>query len=161
MIKYLVCVLAMAAALPARGDQWTLGAGYADFSDSRTQDAGILSLEYHSIDLIGDKRLRLGWASALTVFDAGDVHLGMGAVGYVSLGAGWFSEISLMPGIYKDWGGSDLGSEFQVRSLIAIGKRFKNGQVVSLALTHKSNASTAARNPGVDSLLLRWHVPFN
>ena len=85
----------------------------------------------------------------------------IGAVGYVSLGAGWFSEISLMPGIYKDWGGSDLGSEFQVRSLIAIGKRFKNGQAVSLALTHKSNASTAARNPGVDSLLLRWHVSFN
>jgi len=83
MIKYLVCVLAMATALPARGDQWTLGAGYADFSDARTQDAGLLSLEYHSIDLIGDKRLRLGWASALTVFDAGDVHLGIGAVGYV------------------------------------------------------------------------------
>jgi hypothetical protein len=66
-----------------------------------------------------------------------------------------------MPGVYAENEVlNDLGSAFEIRSLIAVGRRLNNGQGISLALTHKSNASTAAENPGVNALILRWHFPI-
>ena len=67
---------------------------------------------------------------------------------------------SVMPGAYFESSpGNDLGSTFEIRTVLAVGKRFANGKAVSLAFSHKSNASTADENPGVNSLTLRWHIP--
>jgi len=55
---------------------------------------------------------------------------------------------------------NDLGSVFEIRSTLATGKRLKNGRAISMGCTHKSNASTAAKNAGVNALLLRWHFPL-
>ncbi|XHE54338.1 acyloxyacyl hydrolase [Phaeobacter sp. BS34] len=86
----------------------------------------------------------------------------LSAVGKWHLQRGWFIETSVMPGAYAESVKlNDLGSTFEIRSAIAVGKEFATGKSLSLALTHKSNASTADINPGVNSLLLRWHVPFN
>ncbi|MFC3118764.1 acyloxyacyl hydrolase [Jhaorihella thermophila] len=44
-----------------------------------------------------------------------------------------------------------------MRSLLGLGYRFGNGSALSLAVSHKSNASTSNFNPGANSIFLRWH----
>ena len=68
----------------------------------------------------------------------------------------------MLPGAYIEGTAlNDLGSTFEIRSQLAVGKRFKSGKALSLALSHKSNASTADINPGVNALTLRWHIPLD
>ena len=66
-----------------------------------------------------------------------------------------------MPGaFFEGESRNDLGSEFEIRSLIGVGYRLDNGDSISLAVTHKSNASTSSFNPGVNAVLLRYHRSF-
>lgn len=145
----------------AQAQSWIAGAGFADFSDGIAQDTSILSVEYHFDPFHTGDRLRAGFGAALSVFGTGDVHVGGGIAGTYDLKNRWFLEGSVMPGLYAHNDTlNDLGSAFEIRSLIAVGRRFESGHGLSLALTHKSNASTAAENPGVNALLLRWHFPL-
>ncbi|MEY8841226.1 acyloxyacyl hydrolase [Cribrihabitans sp. XS_ASV171] len=41
-----------------------------------------------------------------------------------------------------------------------MGYEFETGNKLSFAVTHKSNASTTDYNPGLDTVLLRYHVAF-
>jgi len=140
---------------------WTVGAGFADFSNGLSQDGGILALEYHHVPFHNASGLEIGLGGALTVHGVGDLHLGVGLVGLAALGNNWFVEGSVMPGVFIErHARNDLGSAFEIRSLIAIGLRFASGGALSVAMTHKSNASTAPQNSGVNSLVLRWHLPI-
>ena len=66
-----------------------------------------------------------------------------------------------MPGYYNASNDlNDLGGDFQIRSLLGLGYNLNNGNSVSVALTHKSNASTNDENPGVNALLVRYHLGF-
>lgn len=158
--RHLLVTLAVLAG-PANAQSWIAGAGFADFSDGLSEDTAIVSGEYHFAPFYASDRLTASFGGALSVFGTGDVHLGGGIAGAYSLRNGWFLEGSVMPGVYAENEVlNDLGSAFEIRSLVALGRRLDNGHGVSLALTHKSNASTAAENPGVNALLLRWHFPL-
>ncbi|CUH50164.1 Lipid A 3-O-deacylase (PagL) [Ruegeria atlantica] len=66
-----------------------------------------------------------------------------------------------MPGYFsKSEELNDLGGSFQIRSLLGVGYTLNSGNKVSVAITHKSNASTQQENPGVNSVLLRYHLAF-
>ncbi|NIZ63246.1 lipid A 3-O-deacylase [Sedimentitalea sp. CY04] len=160
MKEILTLVLFLVFISPANSQEWVLGSGFADFSSNRAKDTSIISGEYHTAPFYSQKKLKVGWGGSISVFGTGDAHLGAGLVGVVELGNRWFAETSVMPGIYTHKKTeNDLGSAFEIRSLFSVGRRFKNGGAISVALTHKSNASTAAVNPGVNALLLRWHLP--
>ncbi|MVO18273.1 acyloxyacyl hydrolase [Parasedimentitalea huanghaiensis] len=161
MKKLLSFALFLSFLSPAYSQEWVVGSGFADFSNGQSKDTAIISAEYHSAYFHRRKRLELGWGAAVSVFGTGDVHLGGGLVGTVDLGHRWFGEVSVMPGVYAHRKvENDLGSAFEIRSLVSVGRRLKNGSAVSVALTHKSNASTATNNPGVNALLVRWHLPI-
>ncbi len=141
--------------------EWILGAGFADFSRQGAVDGAILSLEYHHTPFYTRGRLDIGWAGAAVVHDTGDAFLGVGLTGRYALDANWFIDATVLPGVFvENEALNNLGSAFEIRSLLGIGYRFDNGAALSLALTHKSNASTAPINPGVNSILLRWHFAF-
>jgi len=92
---------------------------------------------------------------------AGDIHIGIGLIGIYDFANRWFVEGSVMPGYFSEGvDRNDLGGEFQIRSLLGVGYTLDNGNKVSLAITHKSNASTQDDNPGVNSALLRYHYAF-
>ncbi|CUH50732.1 acyloxyacyl hydrolase [Shimia marina] len=159
MRKLLYAFLLSGNALQAQ--HWVLGAGYADFADAQAEDAGMISVEYHARPFVTRQRFSLAWGGALTLFETQDAHVGAGLVGRYQMGQRWFLEGSVMPGLFAhDKPRNDLGSEFEIRSLLAIGRRLKNGSSLSLALSHISNASTASRNPGLDALSLRWTMPL-
>ena len=136
---------------PVYGQEIVLGAGYSDYSFAGAENGTVLSLEY----------LHSPFYGVLEAVTTGDGFVGAGISTSFDLKKGWFIETSVMPGAYFENAPlNDLGSTFEIRSLIALGKQLKNGTAVSLALSHKSNASTAPLNPGVNVLSLRWHMPL-
>lgn len=150
---------AWASAAPAQ--QVVLGAGYADFANDVSLDRAVLAIEYHHDPFLTRDRFTLGLGAALSVHATGDFFAGIGLAAVYDLKGRWFIEASVMPGIFEESTPlNDLGSAFEIRSLIGVGYELDDNQAVSLAITHKSNASTSNHNPGVDAILLRWHHRF-
>ncbi|UWQ29393.1 acyloxyacyl hydrolase [Leisingera sp. M523] len=158
----LAAAFCAAAAMPAAAQEVTLGLGYSNYSRAGSEDSALFAAEYLHAPFHEGRLLSTRFGAVLEVQETGDVFAGVGISGVVDLKNNWFIETSVMPGAYHESSlGNDLGSTFEIRSLLAVGKRFHNGKAVSLALSHKSNASTADQNPGVNSLTLRWHIPLN
>ena len=157
----LSAILAFGLAGTTQAQSLILGAGYADFQHEQSQDQGVLSLEYQHTPFWERGRLSARLAAAATLHANGDFHLGAGVAGEYALDRNWFIEASVLPGVYFEGEDSNtLGSRFEVRSLFGVGYRFDNGDALSLAITHKSNASISEFNPGVNSILLRFHRSF-
>ncbi|WP_298849800.1 acyloxyacyl hydrolase [uncultured Ruegeria sp.] len=157
----LATVLTVSASVTGNAQTVVFGAGYADFSDDASEDQGLISLEYQHSPFHQAARFSAGWGAALSVHENGDTHIGAGLIGLYSLNERWFIEGSVMPGYFNaNDDENDLGGEFQIRSLLGLGYSLNNGNSVSVAITHKSNASTNDDNPGVNAVLLRYHLGF-
>ncbi|OED49375.1 acyloxyacyl hydrolase [Leisingera sp. S232] len=157
----LAAALSAAVTLPATAQEVTLGLGYSDYHREIAEDGAQFAIEYLHNPFFEKGRLSARFGATLEAQETGDVFAGVGISSVVDLNNDWFIETSVMPGAYSESSaGNDLGSAFEIRSLFAVGKRFDNGKAVSLAFSHKSNASTADENPGVNSLTLRWHIPL-
>ncbi|MEP4036472.1 MULTISPECIES: acyloxyacyl hydrolase [unclassified Pseudophaeobacter] len=155
-------VLAVGFASSALGQEIVLGAGYSDYSLQGSEDGVTLSMEYIHRPFYEGRVFSARLAGALEVVETGDAFVGGGVSGKWDLQQDWFISASVLPGAYVEGTSlNDLGSTFEIRSQLAVGKRFKSGKALSLALSHKSNASTASINPGVNTLSLRWHIPLN
>lgn len=161
-MKNLVVYLAIMTGTPSLHAQTLiLGAGYADFSNGQSLDQGLISLEYQHRPFHQAERFSAGWGGALSVHENGDLHAGAGLYSIYTFSSRWFVEGSVMPGFFSEADQiNDLGGSFQIRSLLALGYTFDNGNRLSLAITHKSNASTNDINPGVNAALLRFHRSF-
>ncbi|MBO9444278.1 acyloxyacyl hydrolase [Ruegeria sp. R14_0] len=161
MRSFILALGVLFAATTAQAQSVVFGAGYADFSDSNSKDQAVFAVEYQHRPFYEATRLSATWGGALTVDESGDVHVGAGLIGIYSFADRWFVEGSVMPGYFSESEElNDLGGSFQIRSLIGVGYTLNNGNKISLAITHKSNASTQEENPGVNSALLRYHLAF-
>ena len=72
----------------------------------------------------------------------------------------FFIETSMMPGLYAPREGVDLGGALQFRSAFGVGYEFDNGSTITVAYDHRSNADTQARNPGLETLSIRYQVAW-
>lgn len=145
----------------AQAESLIFGLGYTRYSDDSADDFTLFSVEYQVDPFKSVGRWDFGLAGALSIDANGDGHLGLGLYTIYNLQKQWFIEGSVMPGVYSN--GSDgnwLGGHFQIRSLLAVGYDLDDRNSISLAATHISNASTTEFNPGVNSVLLRWHRRF-
>lgn len=164
MIKKLLLGAALTAGIasPSMSQELAFGLGHTEYSQSGAEDGAVVSVEYFHGPFYQGDIFSARLAGAIELVETGDAFVGGGVSGNWDLRQGWFIEASVMPGAYFESAPlNDLGSTFEIRSQIALGKRFNNGKALSLALSHKSNASTADINPGVNVLALRWHVPLN
>ncbi|MEL0436736.1 acyloxyacyl hydrolase [Phycobacter sp. K97] len=163
-MKYiaLLAALAMAASPAVAQDrELSIGLGYSEFSRPGAENGALVSLDYRHTPFFEKGIFAARFGAALDVQETGDVFLGAGVSGKWDLGKSWFIDASILPGVYtENFHLNDLGSTFEIRSQIAVGRGFANGTALSLSLSHKSNASTADINPGVNSLQLRWHIPL-
>lgn len=161
MKSLFLSILILCSASIAQAQSLILGGGYADYSASDADDLAIFSLEYQHRPFHQATRFSATWGAALSVDTDGNTHIGAGLIGVYSLSERWFVEGSVMPGYFDAADNdSDLGGHFQIRSLIGLGYALESGNKVSVAVTHKSNASTQDSNPGVNALLLRYHFGF-
>jgi len=153
-------VLAVALPAYAQAQEITLGAGYTDYA-SGGEDSGILSLEYRHSPFFDRGNFTAAVGANTSITEESDFFIGAGVWLRWDWSSGWFVDLSLMPGFYDEGTpGNNLGNDLEFRSLIGLGYQFNGGQSVSLAVTHKSNASISDVNPGADALLLRWHLPL-
>ena len=150
-------LMACLSAVPGYAQDIALGGGYADYPDSGI-DTPIVSLDYRHRPFFERGTFSAAFSANLSATGEGDGYLGAGVGLRWDWHSGWFAEASLMPGMHVEgFPGNDLGSDFDFRSLLAIGYRFGDGNRLSLAITHKSNAGIDIVNPGVDAVLLRYH----
>ncbi len=161
-MKHFVVPLALLLAAPAaQAQSLVFGAGFSDFSDSQSDDEAVISLEYQHRPFHEATRFSAMWGGAVTVDTASDIHVGIGLIGIYGFANRWFVEGSVMPGYFSEGEGrNDLGGDFQIRSLLGVGYTLNSGNKVSVAITHKSNASTNGDNPGVNSVMARYHYAF-
>ena len=97
-----------------------------------------------------------------SVSDMGDVWVGAGAkwtTRRLSDGP-LFVEASLMPGYYQRGDGPDIGGALQFRSALGVGLAFDNGMTLLAAYDHRSNGDTQDLNPGLETISLRFAMPF-
>lgn len=147
-------------AQPAAAGDLVFGAGSTVESGRGSSESAIIQLELHSDPIWQLGRVDFGLAGAIDAHDNGEYWLGGGVTAKLPLRNRWFVEASVMPGYF---GGAnalaDLGSNFEIRSLLGVGRELNDRQAVSLAVVHKSNVGTASRNPGINMLALRttWH----
>jgi hypothetical protein len=102
----------------------------------------------------GQAALGFGLAGEIDV--DGDVWGGAGVVLTAPITPDWRFEASFMPGLYSQGsGGTDLGTSAPMfRTQIGVSYMLPSGWRLGAAINHKSNASTASYNPGVESLFL-------
>ncbi len=163
MIKKMpvLCALALAVLpLSATAQEFVIGAGATDFP-SGGEDGAILELEYRFLPFKERRVLSLSWGATFNATDSGDVFVGGGLWSRWQLNDRWFTDLSVMPGLFEEGdNGNDLGLAFEIRSLAGLGYRFDSGAAISVAITHKSNAGLSSTNPGAEAVLLRYHHSF-
>ena len=148
-------------AQPVAAGDVVFGAGSTFNSGRTSQESVVLQFELHSDPIWQLGRVDFGVAGAIDLHDNGEYWAGGGLAALWPLDHRWFIEASVMPGYFGGAGAqADLGSHFEIRSLLGIGRQINDRVSLSLAVTHKSNASTADRNPGVNMLELRTRWRF-
>ncbi len=158
---FLVLAAFLAATGSAMAGDWVIGLGKSHFNGSSGDRSTILSLELHSDPFFTKGRLSASYMGVITAHSSGDMFAGVGLSALYELNGNWFLEGSVAPGLFAESGAiHDLGSAFEIRSLLGVGYALGSGDRISLALTHKSNAGTASHNPGVNSVLLRYRHSF-
>ncbi len=138
---------------PRREDEsgLSVSTGVIDFGkDYETAEVGIL----HRFPT--DWCLGLGPNVGAFVTADGSFYLFTGTDQRINVGRSWFVDVITSVGFYEAGDGKDIGGELEFRSGVAVGRRLRNGSRVSFGFFHLSNSSYYRRNPGVNSLLLRW-----
>lgn len=159
--RLLPLLLALLPAAPVAAQELLIGVGYAAFNAESARDGGILASEYHAAPFGRFLGADATLAAAADITTSGDAFLGLGVAARWPLGQRWFIDASVLPGYYSEGNDSNrLGGHFQFRSTLGVGRRFGDAGALSLAISHKSNAETQERNPGLETLMLRWHVSF-
>lgn len=100
-------------------------------------------------------------AIGVSITDSGDAWVGIGATYTKSFANNRiYTQLSLLPGVYKRGSGPDLGHLIEFRSGAEIGYQARNGVRVGLSYDHRSNAEISAVNPGLETLQLRVSIPL-
>ncbi|WP_235859993.1 acyloxyacyl hydrolase [Tritonibacter mobilis] len=165
MSRYIILfglVASLFIANASQAQEIVLGVGYNDFNSEISEDGYYIAADYHARrnwTLFG---VEYGFGATGQVHETGEIFVGGGLQFRHALRNTWFVEASVMPGYYfNNSQRNDLGSDFEIRSLLGIGREFGNGSHVSFALTHISNASIGEDNPGMNAVSLRFHFPLS
>lgn len=96
----------------------------------------------------------------ISVTDSDDVWVGFGAVYNVDTGTDrFYTQLSLLPGIYSRGSGPDLGHDIEFRSAAEIGYQARNGVRIGLSYDHRSNMGFSSTNPGLETFQVRVTFP--
>lgn len=144
------------SAISAPAADWVIFTGITDDDRVPRDDRYVLGAEYHAEPFAQLSWGDLSFGVAAVGHTNGDYWIGAGLSAMIPLKNRWFVEASLMPGLYDAANFStDLGSDFEFRSMIGVGRWVSDRTSLSLGITHKSNAGISDVNPGVNTITLR------
>ena len=93
--------------------------------------------------------------------ERGDAWIGAGAAWTAEIAkTGFYAQLHLMPGIYNRGKGPDLGHTIEIRSGAEVGYQTRNGMRVGISYDHRSNAEMSSINPGMETIQIRFSIPF-
>ena len=135
----------------------SIGAGYYDLFDD--QSAGEARLEYR----FSETQKLFFFTPFVGVTATTDAATyGYAGVGIdIFFGKRWVATPNFAVGLYGDGDCKDLGHAVEFRSGLEVAYRFDNYSRLGLSFTHISNAGLGERNPGVESLVVVYSMPFN
>lgn len=145
---------AMAADDP---DYLTVSAGWFDFNRQK-DEGGEFRLEYRS----NLKLWELKPFATLAIASNGMTFIGAGVLMDIYLGRRWVVTPSFAP---TWWRGKtdtlDLGHAVEFRSQLEVAYRFDDRSRLGLSISHYSNASLSDTNPGTESAMVSYSIPFS
>ena len=147
------------AAAPVRADDpdfLSVAGGYFDWNRQKAE-AAEFRLEYRS-----DYKLWIFKPLGGVMATSDGAFYGFAGIGVdVFLGKRFVVTPSFAPGYYAKGGGYDLGYPLEFRSQIEFAYRFDDRSRLGLAVSHMSNASIGDTNPGTESAMLYYSIPFS
>jgi lipid A 3-O-deacylase len=154
----LVLGLIVLTTVPARAedpDFLSLSLGVHDVHDNRTAAEG--RLEYRSDIDISVFRPFTGF-----MMTNDSAMYGYGGV-FIDLffGRRFVLQPSFAVGAYSKGSGKDLGHWIEFRSQLEFAWRFDDRSRLGLSVNHISNASLSDNNPGTESIVLTYALPFD
>jgi lipid A 3-O-deacylase len=136
-------------------DFLSVGGGYFDWNRQKAP-AAEFRVEYRS-----DKKLWIFKPLGGIMATSDGAFYGFAGIGVdVFLGNRFVVTPSFAPGFYNEGSGLDLGHALEFRSQIEFAYRFDDRSRIGLAVSHMSNASIGDTNPGTESAILYYSVPF-
>jgi len=161
MKRFLTLLAFLAGANSAFAADYVFGLGTSEFNRNGADSTSIFSAEIHGDPIFRKNRFSLSVFGVATVHSSGDLFVGAGLSGLFDFNNNWFIEGSVAPGFFHESRpNNNLGSSFEIRSLLGAGYQLQSGDRISIAITHKSNAGVSGTNPGVNAVLLRYRHSF-
>jgi len=154
-----VCLMAFSPPAAKADDPayLTLGAGWFDFNRKKDQ-GGEFRLEYRS----NYKLWELKPFATLAVASNGMTFMGAGVLMDIYFGRRWVVTPSFAP---TWWRGKtsklDMGHAIEFRSQLELAYRFDDRTRLGLSVSHYSNASLGDTNPGTETIMLNYSIPFS
>ena len=155
-----ICIFQVLLLPPANADDpdyLTVSVGWFDINRQKDQGAEF-SLEYRS-------EQKFGWFKPLihtAGVSNGMTFLGVGGVIDVYFGRRLVVSPSFTP---TWWRGKtsdlDLGHSLEFRSRLEVAYRFDDRSRLGVSFSHSSNASLGETNPGTESFMLNYSIPFH
>ncbi len=154
MRKFLLLLLFFFSLHAERVDHLQLGLGV--FNIVRPDRQFQMQVEYRwDVDLKGLRPL-----AAVFVTGRGSIYLCAGAGWDIFFGKHVVLVPSFAPGLYFKGGGKDLHFPLEFRSSLELAYVFSNKGRLGAQFYHISNASLGRKNPGAESLIFYYAVPF-
>ena len=124
--------------------------------ERRADEAAELYLRYDFGRSFGP----FGQAIGVSVGEEGEGWIGYGATYDLPLGnSPVYAQFHLMPGLYAENGGFDLGGPVAFRSGLEVGYENNRGWRFGLSYDHRSNAGIYDENPGIETVQFRVSIP--
>ena len=133
--------------------RWSLSAGTVVFQGDRVSEEIYLRRDAGTV--YGPFQPTLG----ASVTAEGSAWLGAGVLYTPEIPGSLYVQGHIMPGLYIDGDGPDLGGALQFRSGLEVGYETRAGLRIGLALDHRSNADIRRDNPGLETVQLRVSLP--
>ncbi|MFQ5985198.1 MAG: acyloxyacyl hydrolase [Alphaproteobacteria bacterium] len=153
----LVALASPAELAAADGDSDFLAFSLGAFDLGDEETTAEARIEYRS----DRKVLYLGPMAGLMVNFDGGAYVYGGVYLDLLFGRRWVVMPSLAVGAYREGDGKDLGGTLEFRSGVEVSYRLGNGSRIGIAFHHISNAGLRDKNPGAESLVFTYAVPFD
>ncbi|MEM7490471.1 MAG: acyloxyacyl hydrolase [Pseudomonadota bacterium] len=137
---------------PLAAGEISIGLGAIGLDDQGEAAGLAVELRTDPVRSLGPVEVRLGAGAELDTDT--DFWIGAGLALTYPFRDRWRVEVSLMPGLYAQGDGLDLGDVVEFRSLLGVSRRVGPETWLGLSVSHKSNAGLDDTNPGEEAILL-------
>jgi len=160
-LKLLPLALAILLYGPAYGGEVQIGFGVKDVFNNTNTQGGTVNFDIYADPFWERNRVLLKLAFGVNAHVDGGLWIGAGVAGEYQLNKKWYLEGSFMPGYFNNSAsGTDLFHDLEFRSRFGVAYRLTDKTNIGLTLSHTSNAGLGPRNPGLETLSIRFGRKF-